>query len=188
MNIETFSKEGLDSKNSKKIDRIDIAARTISNIYNDLTYVALEKQVPSQDVAVNLSTLIRERAEFFKVIATQKRIECHLNLEENVILTIDKKKITRLIDNLISNAIKYNKKEGFIEITVQKHCFWVADSGEGMHKKDIKEIFDRYTRFNESEGGFGLGLNIVAAVAREYDLKLGVDSKIGVGTKVTVSW
>ena len=66
--------------------------------------------------------------------------------------------------------------------------FVIEDSGIGMQKREIVEIFERYSRFNQSEGGFGIGLNIVAAIAREYDLKIDVDSKIGVGTKVKISW
>jgi len=188
MNIETFSREGLDEKSAKKIERIDIAARTISNIYNDLTYVALKNQIKSVDEEVNISVLIRERAEFFKVISTQKKLTCDLNLAQDVYLMIDKKKVSRLIDNLISNAIKYNKKGGLIRIILKKNYFVVEDSGVGMAKKEIVEIFERYTRFNESEGGFGIGLNIVAAIANEYKMKVEVDSEVGKGTKVKVSW
>jgi len=188
MNIETFPRDLLDEKSAKKIHRIDIAARTISNIYNDLTYVALKNQVISKDESVNLTELIKERAEFFKIISTQKKLRCKLDLEEGVVIMIDRGKITRVIDNLISNAIKYNKKSGSITIKLKKEFFMIEDSGIGMSKKDINEIFERYTRFNKSEGGFGIGLNIVAAIAIEYDLSIDVDSTLGVGTKVKISW
>ncbi len=188
MNIETFSKDGLEQKELKKIERIDIAARTISNIYNDLTYVALKNQIPSRDEKVNLTTLLRERGEFFKVIAKQKRLSCSWELEEGVSIMIDKNKMIRLIDNLISNAIKYNKRGGFIKIVLRKGYFVIEDSGVGMSKVEIKEIFERYSRFNKSEGGFGIGLNIVAAIASEYDLLIDVNSKLGEGTKVKISW
>jgi two-component system OmpR family sensor kinase len=188
MNIETIPREALDEKNLKKIERIDIAARTISNIYNDLTYVALKNEVYSKNENVNLSKLLKERTEYFRVIAAQKRISCKLQLSHDVIIMIDKKKIARMIDNLISNAIKYNKKGGSINITLRKDYFLIEDTGIGMQKNEIVEIFERYSRFNESEGGFGIGLNIVAAIAREYDLKISVDSEIGVGTKVKISW
>jgi len=188
MNVETFSKDNLDEKNSKKIQRIDIAARTISNIYNDLTYVALKNQVQSKDEMVNLSELIRERGEFFKIISNQKRISCNLDIGTDVTIMIDRNKIARVIDNLISNAIKYNKKGGYIHITLKDNYFMIEDSGVGMKKKDIREIFERYSRFNKSEGGFGIGLNIVSAIAAEYDLSIDVDSTLGKGTKVTISW
>ena len=188
MNIETIPRENLDEKSAKKIHRIDIAARTISNIYNDLTYVALKNQVKSKDENVNITELIRERAEFFKVISTQKKLSCELELQEDVFIMIDRSKISRLIDNLISNAIKYNKKGGLIRIRLEKNFFVIEDSGIGMSKKEIRDIFERYTRFNKSEGGFGIGLNIVSAIAREYKLDIHVDSTLQKGTKVKISW
>ncbi len=188
MNIETFPRDMLDEKSAKKIHRIDIAARTISNIYNDLTYVALNNQIKSSDENINLAELIKERSEFFKIISTQKKLMCNLDLDEDVIIMIDRGKMARLIDNLISNAIKYNKKSGAIRIVLRKNYFLIKDSGVGMTKKEIKEIFERYTRFNNSEGGFGIGLNIVAAIASEYDLSIDVDSTPDIGTKVKISW
>ncbi len=188
MNIETFPRDKLDEKSAKKIHRIDIAARTISTIYNDLTYMALKNQVKSEDERVNITQLMQERVEFFKIIATQKKLTCKLDLDDAVTIMIDKAKITRVIDNLISNAIKYNKKSGFIHVSLKQDYFMIEDSGIGMKKKEIKEIFERYTRFNSSEGGFGIGLNIVAAIASEYQLAITIDSKLGRGTKVKISW
>jgi two-component system OmpR family sensor kinase len=188
MNIETIPRDNLDEKSAKKIHRIDIAARTISNIYNDLTYVALKNQVESKDERINLTELLQERAEFFKVISTQKGLTCDLKLQKGVFIMIDRAKISRLIDNLISNAIKYNKKGGKITIYLEKNFFMIEDTGIGMQKREIKEIFERYSRFNKSEGGFGIGLNIVSAIASEYDLEIDVDSTPKVGTKVKISW
>ncbi len=188
MNIETLSREGLDEKNAKKIHRIDIAARTISTIYNDLTYVALKNQVQSKDEDVNLAALLRERVEFFRILATQKKLSYELELDEEANLIIDRGKITRVIDNLLSNAIKYNKRAGSIKVILKKDYFMISDTGIGMKKRDIKEVFERYSRFNKSEGGFGIGLNIVAAIASEYDLVIDIDSQLNVGTKVKISW
>jgi len=188
INIETIPRDKLDEKTAKKIHRIDIAARTISNIYNDLTYMALKNRVASEDENVDLYKLINERAEYFKIISSQKRIQCNLNLKEGVTLFIDRGKISRVIDNLISNAIKYNKRDGEIKITLNDNYFEIEDSGVGMSKDEIKEIFQRYTRFNKSVGGFGIGLNIVAQIINEYDLDIEVDSKVDIGTKVRVSW
>jgi two-component system OmpR family sensor kinase len=188
INIETIPKESLDEKSFKKINRIDIAARTISNLYNDLTYMALKHKVASKDENVNLTKLIKERSEFFKIVSQQKRISCELDLHEDVILYIDRNKITRIVDNLISNAIKYNKKGGSIKIRLRENFFEVEDSGIGMKKSEIRDIFKRYSRFSKNVGGFGLGLNIVAEIANEYGLLIDVQSTPDIGTKVRVSW
>lgn len=187
-NIEMIDTTQLSEKDARKIKRIDIASRTISNIYNDLTYIALGNQIPSKDELVDLTTLIQERAEFFKVLSSRKQIECRIDMDNNVKLFIDKQKITRLIDNLISNAIKYNKKKSFIKVTLKQGYLAIEDGGIGIEKDKIEQMFDRYERFNESEGGFGLGLNIVMEIAKEYNLKLDVESTPQVGTKVSVSW
>jgi len=187
-NIEMIEPFKLDEKIAKKIKRIDIASRTISNIYNDLTYIALGNQIQSKDEMIDMKALIKERVEFFNVIAKVKRLEFILDLDDRIILLIDKNKITRVIDNLMSNAIKYNKKDSFIKIMLKKRYLCIEDGGIGVKKEQIKQMFDRYSRFNESEGGFGLGLSIVSQIANEYNLKLKVESKINIGTKVIVRW
>jgi len=188
INIETINKERLDEKTLKKIDRIDIASRTISHIYNDLTYMALNNKIVSNNEDIELSRVIRERCEFFKIMLNQKRVSCDFDLKSEVYLHIDRKKVIRLIDNIISNAVKYNKKGGFIKIRLDKNFFEIEDSGKGMTKKELKDIFERYTRFDKSVGGFGIGLNIVAQIVNEYNLQIDVKSIPGVGTKVKISW
>jgi len=186
INIETISKDKLDEKNLKKLNRIDIAARTIANIYNDLTYITLKNRLISKNEKINLSELIKERVEFFKIILSQKRLSCKLDLKEDIFLEIDKNKITRVIDNLLSNAIKYNKKGGTIYIRLEDNYFEIEDSGIGMNSDEVKNIFKRYSRFNDSVGGFGIGLNIVWEIAQEYDLKIDVQSKPDIGTIVRI--
>ena len=187
-NIEMMDEERLNEKDAKRIKRIDIASRTISNLYNDLTYIALGNQIVSKDEHVNLTLLVKERAEYFKAIASVRSLECILDLDKKVTLFIDKAKITRVIDNLISNAVKYNKKGSFIKVTLKEGFLSIEDGGIGIEADKISQIYDRYVRFNDSEGGFGLGLNIVNEIANEYDLKLEIKSKLGIGTKVSMRW
>ena len=187
-NIETIDPESCDPKNYKKIRRIDIAARTISQIYNDLTYVVLGHQTQSKNEKIDLTALIKERAEFFKVIAEPRKLRCLLELQEGITLYADRNKISRLIDNLLSNAIKYNRRGGYVRIILKEGSMVVEDSGIGIEKRRLNDIFERYRRFNESEGGFGLGLSIVLAIAREYGMKISIDSIPDKGTKVKVIW
>ena len=187
-NIEMIDEEKLDPLLKKKIRRIDIASRTISNLYKDLTYAALGNRIKSRDEDVNMYNLLKERIEFFKVISASKNINCITDLEKDVHLKIDRTKITRVIDNLLSNAIKYNKRSSYIKVTLKNHYFEIEDGGIGISEEALSDIFERYSRFNKSEGGFGLGLNIVKAIADEYGLKIKFSSKIGKGTKVRISW
>jgi two-component system OmpR family sensor kinase len=107
---------------------------------------------------------------------------------EEAILYADRRKITRVIDNLISNAIKYNKRNGMIEITLLQGELQIRDTGIGIDEEKIPFMFDRYLRFNDSEGGFGVGLSIVKMILDEYAISIDVKSKEGEGTTMVLKW
>ncbi len=186
-NIETLQEKEFDQKIKKKISRIEIAARTISTIYEDLTYLLLHEKIPSKPERIDINTLFRQRIDYFKTLANSKRLSIQFSPHPSY-LEADRKKITRLIDNLLSNAIKYNRIGGKIIIKTFHNGFSILDTGQGIPKEKIDTIFERYKRFDTSEGGFGIGLNIVDMIAKEFGLKIQVDSQEGKYTKVTVSW
>ena len=187
-NIEMIDKDNLDDKTIKKINRIEIGAKTISNIYEDLTFLTLKNKLISQNENLNLTHIISQRAEYFKSLANSKKLSIDLDLQEEVYLKCDNKKISKLIDNLLSNAIKYNKVNGSIKISLKSNYFEVIDTGIGISKENQENLFKRYTRFNTSAGGFGIGLNIVSLIAKEYNLKIDVSSELNKGTRFKVSW
>ena len=124
----------------KKIERINIAAKTVSHLYQDLTFLSLGHKRSSNDEWVDLKALIEDRADYFFLLASSKKIECSLDLEDSQVL-IDSAKIARVVDNLISNAIKYNRRSGVINIILRKSYFIVKDSGIGIAKEKQSEIF-----------------------------------------------
>ncbi len=187
-NIEMIDKSSLDAKLLKKINRIDIGAKTISNIYQDLTYITLGNKIISNNEDLDIKQLVIQRVEYFKSLANAKKVTLSFNILKNTTLFIDKNKFSKLLDNLISNAIKYNKMNGTIVISVDEKKICVKDTGIGIAKEDISKLQDRYTRFNKSSGGFGIGLNIVAVIAKEFNLKIDIASEVKIGTKVSVSW
>ena len=187
-NIEMIDKSLLDEKLARKINRIEIGAKTISNIYEDLTFVTLNNQIISNNQDINLSNLMKQRVDFFKSLAIMKKIIFKIDIKDDVFLFCDNKKISKLIDNLLSNAIKYNKIAGTIKIVLSENTFSIEDSGKGISSENLENLFDRYQRFDKSVGGFGIGLNIVSLIAKEYDLKIDVISKIDVGTRIKIRW
>lgn len=187
-NIEMIDKSLLDEKLAKKINRIEIGAKTISNIYEDLTFVTLNNQIISNNENINLSDILRQRVDFFKSIATMKKITFKMNIKDNIFILCDVKKISKLIDNLLSNAIKYNKIVGSIRVVLTDNNFSIEDTGKGISPENLDNLFKRYTRFDKSVGGFGIGLNIVSLIAKEYDFKINVESELGTGTKVEIKW
>ena len=187
-NIEMIDKDKLDEKNAKKINRIEIGAKTISNIYEDLTFITLNNKILSINENLDLTKIVLQRVEYFKALANIKKIDFVLDLQENVQLYCDQKKIVKLIDNILSNAIKYNKIAGTISIVMKNGLLSIQDSGKGISKENLNNIFERYSRFDKSVGGFGIGLNIVSLIANEYNFKINISSELNIGTKVEIKW
>jgi len=186
-NVEMMDKSTMSKKNIKKLARINIAAKTVSHLYQDLTYLVLGHQRISKDEWIELKKLILDRVDYFSILADSKKISFNLDLEKKN-LFIDPIKIARMVDNLISNAIKYNKRGGEIKIVLREEYLLVSDTGIGIKKDKLNAVFDRYSRFTNSVGGFGIGLNIVKSIADSYHLNIIVNSTFGEGTEFRVEF
>lgn len=177
-----------DEKLQKKLKRIDTGAKTVSNIYQDLTYLALNNKIISHNEELDLSKIVENRVEYFKTLADVKKVSFKKDIKPDIKIFCDEKKIGKLIDNLISNAIKYNKIGGFIEVVLKDRLLIIKDSGKGIAKDKIAFMFERYARFDKSVGGFGIGLNIVYMIAKEYNIDIKIDSELKVGTTLEIRW
>ncbi|WP_309500201.1 HAMP domain-containing sensor histidine kinase [Sulfurovum sp.] len=186
-NIEMMDTDVMEEKNKTKLARINIAAKTVSVLYRDLTYLTLEQEKENHDEKIEIKALIQDRAEYFSVLAQSKHLECNLDLED-ASLIMDRRKLIRVVDNLISNAIKYSKRNGTVGIKLRKGMLIIWDTGIGMDEENIPYIFDRYIRFNNSEGGFGVGLSIVKQILDEYHISIKVKSKKMEGTSMVLTW
>jgi two-component system OmpR family sensor kinase len=145
----------------KEMQRIEIASKTLSRIYDDLTYLKLNQDYHRDIHPIDISRLLYERILYFSAAIEAKQIKLQEHIEEDVIISIDRDDAIRLIDNLISNAVKYNKSGGTLEVRLDRKELRVRDSGIGIEKKELATIYERFKRANKSEGGFGIGLNIV---------------------------
>ena len=182
--LETFGK----CEKNEELQRIEIASKTLSRIYDDLTYLNLNHNYHRRIERVNISEFVHERMVYFKTTAQNKGLDLEVDIETNVMLDIDKNDITRLVDNLISNAIKYNKPKGLLSVKLTQEKLLVKDTGVGIAKQDLASISGRFKRANKSEGGFGIGLDIVNQVVNSYDFGLDISSELHKGTEVTVTW
>ena len=186
-NIEMMDTHVMVEKNRKKLTRINIAAKTVSTLYKDLTYLTLEQEKENNDEKLNIKHIILDRVEYFDILAKSKNISFKLNLDNSTIV-MDRRKFVRVVDNFLSNAIKYNIRGGKIDIFLIDSVLSFKDTGIGISEEKIPFMFDRYMRFNQSEGGFGIGLSIVKKILDEYHINIEVQSKIGVGTKMVILW
>jgi two-component system OmpR family sensor kinase len=144
-------------------------------------YSAFSEQDVFLDVSIDFAELITESVEFFQDIAITKGIKINLELEKCDIF-MDKTKTQKIVNNLISNAIKYSNKDTQITVKLKGTIFSVQDFGIGIDQKDQEEIFKRYKRGENFEGGFGIGLDIVNGVCKEYELKVSLKSKKNEGS------
>jgi len=187
-NIEMIETFGECEKNSEELKRIEIASKTLSRIYDDLTYLNLNHHYHRQIITLDMSQLVQERMVYFSAMAEAKQLEVKMNIVPELKLNIDKNDAIRLVDNLISNAIKYNKPKGLLFVSVTADSFTVKDGGVGIRKRDLLSIMQRFKRANTSEGGFGIGLDIVNQVVKSYGFILSIESQVHQGTEVRVQW
>ena len=172
----------------KQIERVRISAKRVSEIYSDLTYLFLENKETIKNIQeFNLKDLISEQMEYLDLIATKKRVKINKNIED-FDYKIDKDDFIRIFNNLVSNAIKYNKMGGVIDISLKNNILKISDSGIGIEKNKINDIYKRYYRATNEQGGFGIGLNIVSYICSFYKIKITVDSQINKGTTFSLTF
>jgi two-component system OmpR family sensor kinase len=173
-------------KTKKEVDKrvvnhISISAKLISQIYNSLSFIAFNEKDEILDEEFDLSDLVRESVKFFDEIAQSRgnTISCEL---EKTIVNMDRSRIQKVINNLISNALKYSFPRTEVKIRLNKRVFSIEDKGIGIAQDDQKAIFDRYERKTKDVGGFGIGLDIVKSVCYSYSIDIKLDSKLKEGT------
>ena len=174
-----------DNLTKKQLDRIKFSAKRVSEIYKDLTYIFLGNIEKKSLDKIDLSKVIKEEIINFEPMIARKRLKINLNIEE-FFYEINKDDFIRLFNNLFSNAIKYNKTDGNIDIILQNRELIIKDSGIGISKDKIKDIFNRYYRATNQSGGFGLGLNIVNMICKTYNIKIDVKSSENIGSTFTL--
>ena len=132
--------------------------------------------------------------ESFNPVFTKAGINLSSELE-NVKCEIDREKFRHVIDNLLSNALRYTNKNGNVKLRLyardKEAVIEVADTGIGISPEDLPNIFERFWRADESRtrvtGGSGVGLAIVKATVEAHGGKISAVSKKGEGTCFTVS-
>ncbi|NVJ53113.1 MAG: HAMP domain-containing histidine kinase [Campylobacteraceae bacterium] len=169
----------------KNMQRINLSAKRISEIYKDLVYLFLQDKKKIDLIShLELDKVIKEQLNYFEAFAQKKKITISSNLEKTT-YKIDKESFVRMFNNIISNAIKYNKVEGTINVSLKDNILKVEDSGIGIKKDRVKDIFKRYYRGTKEQGGFGVGLNIVHHICKTYNIKVSVDSEENKGSSFT---
>ncbi|MDO4594216.1 MAG: HAMP domain-containing sensor histidine kinase [Tissierellia bacterium] len=142
----------------------------------------------------NLSILINKVIENFQPRLNKANIKLKSDIKENIMIDSDADKITQIMYNLVSNAIKAIGNDGNIEIILKEDkkniYIHVKDDGVGIDKDKINHIFDRFYRIDDARNtktnGHGLGLSITKTFTEALKGKINVKSKKGVGSTFSV--
>lgn len=176
VNIDLYNRK---NQPNKYLQRMKAAAKVLSNIYDDMDYLIKYDRLEFKIESINIAEFLKERIEYFSEVALMKNITLISNIEENIYLNINSKQLQRLVDNNISNAIKYSYEGNAVEVNLfikDGVCFLsFKDYGIGM--ENVNKIFERYYRENNQTGGFGIGLNIVKSIIDKADIELTIDSR-----------
>lgn len=145
----------------------------------------------------NLVAVVENTVEAFKVRLVDKGFKIQTNFAPELpLIKIDKDAISQMVLNLLDNAVKYSRDEKYIEINLKKVNneinLEVIDKGIGIEARHFDKIFERFYRvetgLTRETGGAGLGLAIVKHIAEVHNTKVKVESKIGEGSKFTVTF
>lgn len=138
----------------------------------------------------NISELIKEVSKTYDPIATEKEIILTVKVQKPISVEADRDKIEQVLDNLISNAIKYTNsgtiqvqaslKDKLVEVSV-------SDTGIGIGEEHLERLFDRFYRTDKArsrdKGGTGLGLAVVKGILSAHKKEIFVESVLGKGSR-----
>ena len=187
MSIETADKKSLSQRNLKRINNIETAAKTLSHIYEDLTYLSFGASRAAPKEELNFKEILSERLEFFAPFFAKRALDLRINLKD-ALINANTYELKRAVDNLLSNAVKYTNPGGYVTVSLSKDELKISNSGEGLSKEQQDKIFERYTRFNEGQGGFGIGLNLVKRACENNAIVVTCESEPGKETTFTLRW
>ena len=173
LSVILMSSEMFDKNPQKYLENIKIAAKTLSGIYSDLALNL--KNSPNNISKFDMKTLIESRIKLFELSTNAKGLEFDIALVEFE-LNSDIQKIGKIIDNLISNAIKYSAKNGKIIINLTPESFEIINFGTTISKENLGKIYDKFSRFDTQNGGFGIGLSLVKRYCDELGLSIECNS------------
>ncbi len=174
--IELFvMKNGKD----RQLSKIEAAVKNIFNIYDDLSYLVKKEQVDYPKVAIEIESFLSSRIDFFSEVAQMSKVSFHYTPHaKNIFIYMNETKLQRVIDNTITNAIKYTLANELIFITLSVNGTFV-DVSVGSKSKQIKDtdkIFEAFYREENKENGFGLGLRLVKNICDEDAIGISVSS------------
>lgn len=144
----------------------------------------------------DLADIARQAVYSQQAAYVQKGVALEVKGASSVWVNLDRKRVTQIIVNLLSNALKYTPAGGSVTVTVEEGpghaCLKVSDTGIGMDPSEIPRVFERFYRTDKSRnrqsGGSGIGLAVVKTLVDAHGGNIRMESGIGKGTVVQVEF
>lgn len=184
-----------DEQKFEFLNRIRNSTLNITNLINDILMISrLEAGAENENISkININKIIDDIINTTELMRNENNISVNLDCED-IIINADYNKIYQLINNLIVNAIKYNKPNGSINIETKISnsffCFNIKDTGIGIPLQEQNRVFERFYRVDKGRsrkmGGTGLGLAIVKHIVSFYKGTINLKSKLDKGTEIEV--
>ena len=176
---------------------INATSDAMKRLINDMLSLArLDSGILSASgfKSVSINECIERAIKLTRVFADEKRINISQNPVEDIVMAGDENALTEAFSNIIENAVRYNRDNGSVEISISKSgdqaMIAVTDTGQGIKKDDIDKIFDRFYRADSarSSEGTGLGLSIAKAIIEAHGGKINVKSEPVKGASFFISF
>lgn len=190
------SEKTLSKEQQNHLSKINKASKQLEMIVSDaLDFVKLKKNKLSIDIEyIDINNLIGDCIQAQSLEASEKNIEItHKDEETNVLIYSDKKRLTQVLMNILSNAVKYTNEGGYIQINSirneQRLLIEIIDTGVGIQAKELAYIFSPYYRSSSTDSmssGFGIGLSLVKQVLTELGGLVHVSSEVGIGSRFII--
>lgn len=182
-NIDLLRMDGIEHNS---LNAIEAGSRTIQNSYEDMTYLMRKDQHVENKEEINLIEFIRDRHSYFECIAQANSLAILISIEQDKLSNIAfyESKLLRLVDNTLSNAIKYSYRSStiYIIVGIQNNEQFFEIRNKGPLILDKKKIFHRFHRESYNKGGYGLGLSIVKQICDEENINISIKSTDEEGT------
>jgi len=186
LGIMQLNLEGLNAKyKDKRLNRSLAALSTLATLYDDLEYLIKNKTIIYTQERLDFSLFLEDRIHYFESLASSKELTLLHFIQPELFITINRIELQRIVDNNLTNAIKYSHPKKKIELFLHEEqsviVFRIKDEGVGI--KEIAKIFERHYRGDIFKGGFGIGLSIVKSICDKYSVKIEVKSEENVGSE-----
>lgn len=174
MNIQLLEKNITDEKSLKRLERMKQASNNLLKLYENMEY-NIKKEIDKIDKQeFFLDEIIKQSCEKFDDIKKDTKIVVNV---PNIKVLSDINGFLKTIDNLISNAIKYNSKENpLVEISYKNSILSIFNRGEKIDTKNLFIVFDKYFQENPKNDGFGLGLAMVKEFCDKNKISINIDT------------